>query len=98
MSVALYVIVSTGLVLVLSARLREARSELSRARREHDAAARAMRDEYGAYVHGVALSLACVLAGLGAMSWSSAQYRGARPAGPGREGAPADGAGVRVDG
>lgn len=95
MSVALYVVVSTGLVVLLSARLREAREELARVRRECDGRAEGVRDECAAYAQGVAVSLLCLLAALGAAQWyarppgrpaSSGQPGADAPAGPaGRE-------------
>jgi hypothetical protein len=95
--IALYVIGSTFALLLLSARLREARDELARMREEHDAGAQAVRDEYGAYACGVAVSLACLLAALGAMAWSGPPRPAARPAGDGRDsagaGTPAGGPG-----
>lgn len=90
MIVALYVIGSTAGLLVLSARLREARDELARVRDEHDDRAQAVRDEYAAYAHGVAMSLACLLAGLAAAHWYAPPRPAARPAGDGRDGASAE--------
>jgi hypothetical protein len=83
---ALYVIGSTFGLLLLSARLREARGELARLREQYDGRAQAVRDEYAAYAHGVTMSLACLLAGLAAASWY-APSPSARPAGGGRAGA-----------
>jgi hypothetical protein len=80
--VALYVIGSTAGLLLLAARLREAREELARVREEYGDRTQAVRDEYAAYAHGVAVSLACLLAGLAV--W----YAPPRPAPkPGRSGA-----------
>lgn len=95
MTLALYAIGSTVAVLLLAAQLRDAREELARMRGECDDRDRAVRDEYGAYARGVAVSLACLLAGLAAAAWYAAPRPEARPAGNGRadarEGAPADG-------
>jgi len=85
MILSVYVIGSAFALLVLSARLREARDELARMREEHDADAQAVRDEYGAYACGVTVSLACLLAALGAMAWHAPP----RPAGSGRDSASA---------
>lgn len=88
MTVALYVIVSTSLVVVLSARLRDAQEELARVRQElGERAQAAAREERAAYAQVVALSLACLLAGMAA--WYAPQRSSARPAGPGRAGDPA---------
>jgi hypothetical protein len=76
MIVSVYVIGSAFALLVLSARLREARDELARVREEYDASAQAVRDEYAAYAHGITMSLACLLAGLAAAHW----YTQPRPA------------------
>lgn len=95
MTLALYVIVSTFTVLVLSVRLRDAREELARARAESgDHAQAAARAERAAYAQAVALSLACLLAGMAA--WYAAPQSSARPAGTGRAGSAA-GAGVPKD-
>ena len=75
-SLALYVIGSTFLVLLLSARLRDAQAELARLRAQCDARAEAVRAEYAAYAHGTAMTLACLLAGVAAMHWHAT----ARPA------------------
>ena len=83
MSMALYVVVSTGLLVLLSARLREAREELSRLRGECDARTEAVRAEYAAYAQGTAMTLACLLAGLAAMRWPA----NARPTPGGNPGA-----------
>ena len=100
MFLALYVIGSTAALLLLSARLREARGELSRVREECDDRDRAVREEYSAYAYGVAVSLACLLAGLAAASWYGSPRPPARPAGSGpagaRAGAPAGGADGRA--
>lgn len=97
MTLALYAIGSTVAVLLLAAQLRDAREELARMREEYDDHDRAMRDEYGAYAHGVAVSLACLLAGLAAAAWYAPPRPAARPTGKGRagarEGAPPDGPG-----
>jgi len=89
MILGLYVIGSAVALLMLSASLREARDELDRAREEHDAAAQAMRNEYGAYAHGVVVSMACLLAALGAAHWYAPPRPAARPAGDGRDSTPA---------
>ncbi len=87
MTLALYVIASTVMVLVLSARLRSAQEELARVRDEPGGPAQAAaRDEQAAYAQAVyaqavALSLACLLAGMAA--WYAPQSS-ARPAGAGR--------------
>jgi hypothetical protein len=83
--VALYVIGSTVAVLLLSARLREAHAELARLREEYGDRAQAVQDEYAAYAHGVALSLACLLAGLAA--WYTPPRPASRPSGSGPAGA-----------
>jgi hypothetical protein len=83
---ALYVIGSTFGLVLLSARLREAHEELARLRGEYDGRAQAVRDEYSAYAHGVAMSLACLLAGLAMASWYAPQRPAARPAGSSRAG------------
>ena len=94
MILALYVIGSTAGLLLLSARLREARDELARVREECDDRAQAVRDEYGAYAHGVAMSLSCLLAGLGAVRWYAGpaspppSSAGGQADAPGREAAP----------
>ena len=87
MIVSVYVICSAFGLLVLSARLREARDELARMREEYDAGTQAVRDEYGAYACGVVMSLACLLAALGAMHWYAPPRPASRPAGEGRDGA-----------
>jgi hypothetical protein len=89
MILALYIIGSTFglLLLLLSARLREARDELARVRQEYDDRAQAVRDECSAYAHGVAMSLACLLAGLAAAPWYAPPRPAARPADSGRAGA-----------
>lgn len=92
MTLALYVIASTVMVLVLSVRLRAAQEELARVRAEPGGRARATaRDEQAAYVQAVhaqalVLSLACLLAGMAA--WHAQPHRqpSARPAGAGRTG------------
>jgi hypothetical protein len=81
MTLALYIIGSAVTLVLLSARLQAAREELARAQTGHDAADRAARDEYAAYTQGVAVTLACLLAGLAAMHW---QAPAARPAGAGQ--------------
>jgi len=95
MILGLYVIGSAVALLVLAVRLCEARDELDRAREEHDASAQAMRNEYGAYAHGVVVSVACLLAALGAAHWYAPTHPAARPSGGGGDstpaGAPADG-------
>jgi hypothetical protein len=88
MIVALYVIGSTFGLLLVSARLREAHAELARMRAEYDRD-RAVREEYGAYARGVAVTLACVLAGLAAASWYPPPCPSARRAPGGRAGASA---------
>lgn len=87
MMLALYAIGSTGALLWLSARLRQARDELARVRGDCDDRDRAVRDEYSAYTHGVAMSLACLLAGLAAASWYPPPRPQTCPAGSGRAGA-----------
>jgi hypothetical protein len=87
MILALYVIGSTAGLLLLAARLREAREELSRVREEYDDRDRAVRDECSAYAHGVTMSLACLLAGLAAAAWYAPPRPSARPAPGGRAGA-----------
>ena len=93
---ALYVIGSTAAVLLLAARLREAREELARVREEYGDCTQAVRDEYAAYAHGVAVSLACLLAGLavwyapprpasGPGSGRAGAREGAHSGGPGQE-------------
>ena len=95
MTLALYVIVSTFMVLVLSARLRDAREELARVRAESgDRAQAAAREERTAYAQALSLSLACLLAGMAA--WYVPPQSSARPAGTGRAGNAA-GAGVPKD-
>ena len=89
MILALYVIGSAFGLVLLSARLREAHQELARLRDEGDDRAQAVRDEYAAYAHGVAVSRACLLAGLAMASWS-APRPAARPAGSGRAGSRED--------
>jgi hypothetical protein len=90
--VALYVIGSTAGLLLLAARLREAREELARVREEYGDRTQAMRDEYAAYAYGVAVSLACLLAGLAV--WYAPPRRASGPGRAGaREGAPAGGPG-----
>jgi hypothetical protein len=89
MTLALYVIASTVMVLVLSARLRSAREELARARQEPGSAQATDRDEQAAhaqavYTQAIVLSLACLLAGMAA--WYATPQRSARPAGAGRAG------------
>jgi hypothetical protein len=85
MTLALYVIASTVMVLVLSARLRSAQEELARAREEPGGSEQAAdRDEQAVYAQAVALSLAYLLAGMAA--WYAPPQRSARPAGAGRAG------------
>jgi hypothetical protein len=89
---ALYVIGSTVAVLLLAARLREAHEELARVREECGDRTQAVRHEYAAYAHGVAVSLACLLAGLAV--WYAPPRRASGPGRAGaREGAPAGGPG-----
>lgn len=83
MTLALYIIGSTAVLIVLSARLREAREELARVRAEHEAADQAARDERAAHAHGVAVTLACLLAALAA-AWYVPPRPSARPAPAGR--------------
>jgi len=90
MTLALYIIGSTAALIVVSARLREAREELARVRAEHDAADQAARDERAAYAHGVAMTLACLLTGLAAATWYAPRRPSARPAPAGRTGASAE--------
>jgi hypothetical protein len=87
MMLSLYAIGSTFALLLLSARLREAREELDRMREEYGDRAQAVRDEYSAYAHGITMSLACLLAGLAAASWYAPPRPAAPPAGGGRAGA-----------
>jgi hypothetical protein len=93
---ALYVIGSTAAVLLLAARLREAHEELARLREECGDRTQAVRDEYAAYARGVAVSLACLLAGLavwyapprpapGPGSGRAGAREGAHSGGPGQE-------------
>lgn len=82
---ALYVIGSTVAVLLLAARLREAHEELARVREEYGDRTQAVQDEYAAYAHGVAVSLACLLAGLAV--WYAPPRPASRPSGSGRAGA-----------
>jgi hypothetical protein len=91
---ALYVIGSTVAVLLLAARLREAHEELARVREEYGDRTQAVQDEYAAYAHGVAVSLACLLAGLAV--WYAPPRPASRPGNSrsgAREGAPAGGPG-----
>jgi hypothetical protein len=83
MIIALYIIGSAAALVLLAARLREAQDELDRVREESGDRDRAVREDYSAYAHGVAVSLACLLAGLAAATW----YTPPRPAGSGRAGA-----------
>lgn len=98
MILALYVIGSTAGLILLTIRLSAAQEELDRVRGEYDDRDRAVREEYSAYAHGVAMSLACLLAGLAA--WYAPPRPSARPAGnsqaAGREGAPASQSGGRA--
>jgi hypothetical protein len=94
---SLYVIGSAFALLVLSARLREAHEELARVREECDDRARAVREEYAAYAYGVAVSLACLLAGLGAMAWCAPPGGAGRTAGGSQTETPADGPGGRTE-
>jgi hypothetical protein len=87
MIVSLYIIGSTAGLLIMAARLREARDELARMRYDRDADAQAAREEYGAYADGVAMALACLLAGLAAAHWYAPPRPADRPAGEGRHGA-----------
>jgi len=87
MTLALYVIASTLVVLVLSVRLREAHGEMARLRSEHDDCARAARDERAAWAQGVTVTLACLLAGLAMAQYAPPRPR-ARPAGPAWAAAP----------
>jgi hypothetical protein len=82
--VALYVIGSTAGLLLLAARLRLAREELARVREEYGDRTQAVRDEHAAYAHGVAVSLACLLAALAV--WYAPPRPASRP-GNGRAGA-----------
>jgi hypothetical protein len=92
MTLALYVILSTLMVLVLLARLRAAQGELARVREESgDRAQATAREDRAAYAQAVALSLACLLAGMAA--WYAPQQPSARPAGTGRAGNTAGSAG-----
>jgi hypothetical protein len=85
MTLALYVIASTVMVLVLSARLRGAQEELARAREEPGGRAQAAdRQDQAAYTQALALSLAFLLAGIAA--WYAPPQPSARPAGAGRAG------------
>lgn len=90
---ALYVIGSTAGLVLLAARLGAAQQELARVRGESDDRARAVADEYCACTQGVAMALACLIAGLAAASWHAPPRPAARPAGSGRAGAP-EGAGA----
>jgi type VI protein secretion system component VasF len=75
---ALALIAAFAALVVLSARLRDARAELARVRAECTERVRAMEDEAAAYAHGITMSLACLMAGLAA--WY-APHPAARPAG-----------------
>jgi hypothetical protein len=84
MTLALYIIGSMVMMLVLSVRLHAAQEELARVREESgDRAQAAARQEQAACAQAMALSLACLLAGLAA--WYAPPQPSARPAGPGRE-------------
>lgn len=65
MTLALYTIGTTALLLWVSLRLAAAHDEIARMRGE----SQTTRDEYRAYAHGVTISLACLLAALAAASW-----------------------------
>jgi hypothetical protein len=85
MTLALYVIVTTFMVLALWVRLHAALEELARVRGEScDRAQEVNQQERAAYAQAMALSLACLLAGMAA--WYAAPKPSARPAGPGRAG------------
>jgi hypothetical protein len=93
MTLALYVIVTTFMVLALWVRLHAALEELARVREESgDRAQTTAQQERAAYAQAMALSLACLLAGMAA--WYAPQQSSAHPAGPGRAGNTA-GAGTR---
>jgi hypothetical protein len=64
MTLALYIIGSSALLLWLSAKLSAAHEEIARMRGE----SQTTRDEYSAYAHGVTVSLACLLVALAAAS------------------------------
>jgi len=63
-TLALYVIGSTAVLLWLSARLTAAHEEIARLQGE----SQTTRDEASAYAHGVTMSLACLLVCLAATS------------------------------
>lgn len=64
MTLALYIIASTAVLLWLSARLTAAHEEIARLQGE----SQTTRDEASAYAHGVTMSLACLLVCLAATS------------------------------
>ena len=80
MMLALAVIGLTAALVALSARLGDAQRRLAQAGRESAEQDRRTREEQAALQHGIAMTLACLLAGLAAASWhtSHAQARTSR--------------------
>jgi len=83
MTLALYVIASTVMVLVLFARLRSAQEELARSQQEPGGRAEtADHQEQAACAQAMALSLAFLLASMA--TWYASPQPSARPAGAGQ--------------
>lgn len=90
MITALFIIGSAAALVLLAARLREARDEIERLQAEREFRDQAAREEHAVYDHAVAMTLTCLLAGLAA-SWYIPADRSAADRTGAREGAPAGG-------
>jgi ABC-type Fe3+ transport system permease subunit len=95
MTLALSVIVLTIALVVLAARLGDAQRRLAEARRESAEQARRSQEEQAACQYGMAVAVACLLAGLAAAHWHvpPEQPRTARFKAGARSGAAGQGAG-----
>lgn len=70
MITALFIIASAAAVVLLAARLREARDEIDQLRQEREVRDRALREQEDAeWSRAVATSVACLLMGLAVASW-----------------------------
>ena len=69
MTAALFVIGTMAALVFMAARLGDAQRQLAEARRESAEQARRAQEEHAAYQYGIAVALACLLAGLAAAHW-----------------------------